>query len=71
MSRRQELFNRAADLGIKIIHAQGPKDAERCAIHLLTPDLQEVDEALDRAEIDLWPAIVVHSDLTWPNGGDK
>lgn len=64
--RREELFELAHENGIKIIQAKSKDDQYTVAIHLLNPSLDEVEGALDRAMRDLFPAIVIHSHLTWP-----
>lgn len=63
---RLELFEQAAELGVKIIQAQSKKDNMRVAIHLLNPTLCEMEDALCVAERDMFLAIVVHTEKTFP-----
>jgi hypothetical protein len=64
-NRRQELFDQAAELGIRIRLAKKVKDANRIAIHLLNPDLDMLEDALHTAERDNFPEIVIHSAATF------
>lgn len=64
--RRQELFDIAHQLGIKVINAHNvPNPRKLIAIHLLNPDLDALEDALQVAERDMFPAIVLHSNQTW------
>lgn len=67
MSRRQELFDMAHEIRIRVINAQKPLDANKIAIHLLNPSLDELEDALFQAEKDLFPTIVLHTVKTWPH----
>jgi hypothetical protein len=69
MKRINDLMDQAAELGVSIVHAQSASDQTRIAIHLLEPSLDELESALETAERDMFPAIVVHSKLTWPTVG--
>lgn len=66
MNRRDELFELASELGIEIKIAKNLKDQNRIAIHLLNPDLDELEDALQTAERDMFPTIVIHTVKTWP-----
>lgn len=66
MTRRENLFEQANEAGIRVINAQSKKDAYRVAIHLLEPDCDELEDALYRADRDLFNTIVVHTQQTWP-----
>lgn len=63
--RRQELFDVAHELGIKIVVAQTKQDSNRIAIHLLNPNLDALEDAINVAERDSFPAIVIHSNKTF------
>lgn len=65
MSRR-ELIKAANEIGIKVVKAKNPKDAQSVGIHLLNPTLDELQDAIMTAERDLFPRIVIHSNATWP-----
>jgi len=52
---------------VKVIKAKSQKDQNRVAIHLLNPTQSEIDDAMERAERDLFPAIVLHTVATWPS----
>lgn len=64
---RHELFEIAAEMGIKIKIAQKVKDQNAIAIHLLNPEIDEIERALERAERDMFETIMIHTELTWPN----
>jgi len=65
MSQKDRVFTVAADLGIKIIMAASVVDSNRVAIHLLNPNLDDLEDAIMTAERDNFPAIVIHSNATW------
>lgn len=68
---RYEVLERAYMLGVKLVVAQSSMDNQRIAIHLLNPDLSEIDDALDQAERDGFEVIVLHTKLTWPSKNDN
>lgn len=51
-------------LGIKIIRAK-PGDHSKIGIHLLDAEQFELDDAMERAERDNFPAIYLHTFKTW------
>jgi len=58
-SRRQDLIDLAAELGIQIKVAK-ESDRNAIGIHLLHPDLEALEDALQVAERDMFPAIYIH-----------
>lgn len=58
-TRREQLFKKAAELGIKIKVAT-EADRNAIGIHLLHPDLDALEDALIVAERDMFPAIYIH-----------
>lgn len=64
--RRDELFDMAAEIGVQIKIAKTTKDSQAIAIHLLNPEIDEVASALETAERDMFPTIMIHTELTWP-----
>jgi hypothetical protein len=63
---RQELFDQAYEAGINIKISQSEKCSFKIAIHLLNPTLEEVEDALNTAEKDMFKTIMIHTNLTWP-----
>lgn len=57
----------AESLGIKIIRAK-VGDHSKIGIHLLEAEQFELENALDRAERDNFPAIYLHTFKTWRAG---
>jgi hypothetical protein len=51
---------------IKIIHATTIEDQKLIAIHVLNPTFSELEDALEQAERDLFPMVVIHTTFTWP-----
>lgn len=66
-TRRQQLFDYADEVNVKIVTALNKSDANRIGIHLLNPGLNELEDAIFSAERDLFPCIVLHSNSTWFN----
>lgn len=70
-NRRQDLFDYAAENSIQIKIA---KETDRSAvgIHLLHPTLDDLQDALNTATRDLFPAIYIHRGnprgLHWADG---
>lgn len=54
-------------MGIKIQIANKESHTNKIAIHLLNPELSEIESALFDAEKDAFDLIVIHTELTWPN----
>ena len=71
MQRKKELFEMAAEYGVKIINAKSSKDSSQVAIHLLNPDLDALEMAIFDADSKMFPAVVIHSRQTWPYSTDK
>ena len=63
--RRQELFDFAHEIGVKVINAKSKDDNQKIAIHLLNPNLDALEDALCVAERDQFSMIVIHSNETW------
>lgn len=51
--------------GVAIVRVTLPSEARRVGIHLLQPTKAELWDALNRAERDLFPAILIHGFSTW------
>ena len=51
----------------KVKKARTKKDAGKIGIHLLNPNINELDEAQNRAISNGFKSIWIHSDKTWPN----
>lgn len=62
MNRREDLFDLANELGIKIINAK-ESDKTNIGIHLLAPDLDDLEDALQVAERDMFPAIYIYKGI--------
>ncbi len=58
-NRRQDLFDLAIELGIKIKIAK-ESDFASIGIHLLHPDLDELEDAINVAERDMFTTIYIH-----------
>lgn len=58
------------DTGIKFIRVKSGDDSQagKVGIHLLLPTQRELENAVERAERDLFPAIYIHGFSTWPIG---
>lgn len=65
MSKR-ELIEAANQIGIKVIKAKNAKDAQCVGVHLLNPTLDELMDAVNVAERDMFPRVVIHNSRTWP-----
>lgn len=63
---KRNLKEAAKELGIKIVNAKHPKDAQCVGIHLLNPSVDELADAVNVAERDMFPRIVIHNSKTWP-----
>lgn len=46
-------------------------DASRVAVHVLEPTLNELMDAVEKAERDLFSTIMIHDSTTWSMGGVK
>lgn len=70
---RSEIEQWAYEAKVKIVVATKDADRNRIAIHLLEPSFDELANALERAERDLFEAIVIHTQWTWSGsgGGDQ
>ena len=64
MSQRK-LIQAAKEIGIQVIKAKHSGDAQRVAIHLLNPTTDDLLDAINTAEKDMFPAIVIHNNATW------
>lgn len=51
--------------GIEIVLATRPEEKSMIAIHLLNPTEDELMDALETAQKDLFPRIVIHGEETW------
>lgn len=69
MLKNRELYDKAFDLGIKVINATKEADKYLVGIHLLSPDIAELEDALNTAERDLYPTIIIHSNKTFKTLG--
>jgi urease accessory protein UreE len=66
-NRREELFDLAHELGIRVLNAQSGADKFEVAIHLLYPNLDALEDALQVAERDNFQMIYIHNSQTWGN----
>lgn len=66
MNRRDQLFEHAYELGIKVINSRTEADRNKIAIHLLNPTLDDLESALETAQKDMFKLIVLHTIKTWP-----
>jgi hypothetical protein len=66
MQRKQELFEMATDIGIKIINARTKDDANVSAIHILNPDMESLEDAIWSASREGFDTVMIHSRQTWP-----
>ena len=66
MKNRMTIGSFFVQPGIEVMDAEA--DAEHVAIHLLEPDVREVDEAIERAYVDGFQLIICHTPKTWPRG---
>lgn len=64
-SRRVELFELADELGIDIRNVIHPLQATMLGIHLLSPNLDELADAIQTAERDQFSVIWIHSNATF------
>ena len=65
MKRRNELFETAEELGIEIVNARTKNDANIAGLHLLNPDMDELEHAIFTVETSSFNIIVIHSRQTW------
>lgn len=63
----KQLLDLAFKEGINIVCANNNKDKNRVGIHLLYPNIQELEHAVYRAANNNFKTIVVHSKETWHN----
>lgn len=56
---------------IKVISATTAEDGHRIGIHLLSPTEDEINDALDTAAKDMFPAVIIHTADTWAKRGVK
>lgn len=63
--KKRELKDRAESIGVKLITATRSEDRNIVGIHVVNPTLRDIEDALETAERDLYPAIVIHSMKTW------
>ena len=63
---RQDLIECAHDNNIKIVIAKSTSYNRMIAVHLLNPNLEEIEDAIEAAVKDNFETIVIHSVLTWP-----
>jgi hypothetical protein len=62
----KDLLYAAQDNGVTITIATSIKDQNKIAIHLLNPELGEIEDALERAIANNFNTIVLHTIATWP-----
>jgi hypothetical protein len=63
----------ADSIGCKVVRLKkyDGKNSERIGIHLLRPDQRELEDALNTAERDMFPAIYIHTFDSWTPGNMK
>lgn len=66
----REIAEAAQSIGVKIIRVK-KHDHSMIGIHLLMPNQRELEDALNVAERDLFPAIYIHKFSTWAPGAMK
>lgn len=60
------LIKAANEMGIEVMKARNSKDAQAIGVHLLNPTVDELARAVDVAERDMFPRVVIHNARTWP-----
>lgn len=65
-NRRLDLMDAAHECGVSILFASKQADQLLVAIHLLNPDLDKLEDALETAAAKGFERIVIHSNATWP-----
>jgi len=65
MKRKNDIFKAAEKLGIEILNAKTKEDGKRTAIHLLNPELNDLEDAVYEAEAKEMVMIVIHNRSTW------
>lgn len=64
--KRKEILDIAEEIGVTIMRARSSSDKERIGIHLFHPTKREVMDALETAERDNFPTIIIHDYVTPP-----
>ena len=65
-NRREEILNQAFKMGIRIKVAYKQSNKSAIAIHLLEPDMDEIENSLERAHKEGFDTIMIHTKMTWP-----
>lgn len=69
----KEIKERAEEIGCEIIRARSYSENKHMliGIHILRPTQAELEDALNTAERDMFPRIIIHSFDSWAPGAMK
>lgn len=62
----KQLTKHAYELyGINVKQASTKSDGLCVAIHLLNPSQRKLEQAIEQAERDMFPTVMIHNESTW------